>query len=161
MELLVGGGILLGILIAAGVAILLVAIFLVVPKLVTNSMEPSLQRRIDAVYSPEQVVLKDLKCVTLGLQSRGVLQSRGNGALVLTAHELAWFRFIPESTDLRIPLESVTKVDTVKTHLGKTYGRDLLRVTFTNDGQPDSIAWYVVDLGAWLTQLGTPTTAPG
>ena len=161
MELLVGGGILLGLLIVVGVFVFLAAILLLVPKLVLGTMAPALQRRIDAAYTPDQIVLKDLNAVTFGLQSRGVFQGRGNGALVLTADELAWFRFIPERTDLRIPRQSITKVDTAKVHLGKTYGRDLLRVSFDNDGEPDSIAWYVTDLGAWLTQLTTPSTATG
>ena len=134
-EPIIGGSILLGVLIAAGVLVGLVVILAVVPRLVTRAMEPSLRRRIARVYSPEQIIiLQDLKALTLGLESRGVLQGRGNGALVLTADELTWFRFVPESSDLRIPREDITKVDTVKTHLGKTYGRDLLRVTFTHDG---------------------------
>jgi hypothetical protein len=152
MEMLIGGGILLGLAIAAGVVILLAAI-LVVTKLVLGKMGPALRRRVDAVYPPEQIVLEDLGALTFGLQSRGVFQGRGNGALVLTSDELGWFRFIPESSDLRIPRQNITKVDTTKVHLGKTYGRDLLRVTFMNDGEPDVIAWYVTDLSAWLAQL--------
>jgi hypothetical protein len=149
MEPIIGAGVLLGV-----VAIFVVAIFVVVPKLITKAMEPSLERRISKMYSPEQIILRDLKAVTFGLESRGVLQGRGNGALVLTANELCWLRFVPESSDLRIPRENITKVDTAKTHLGKTYGRDLLRVTFTNNGKPDSMAWYVTDLGRWLSKLG-------
>ena len=145
MELAIGAGILVG-----------VIAILVVPKLVIKSMEPALERRISEMYSSEQIILKDLSALTFGLESRGVLQGRGNGALVLAANELCWFRFVPESSDLRIPRENITKVDTVKTHLGKTDGRDLLRVTFTNDGKPDSMAWYVRDLGAWLSKLGEP-----
>jgi hypothetical protein len=148
MELLIGSSILVG------VIVIFVVIFAVVPKLVINAMEPSLERRISKTYPSEQIILRDLKALTLGLESRGVVQGRGNGALVLTADELGWFRFVPGRSDLRIPRENITKVDTVKAHLGKTYGRDLLRVTFTNNGEPDSMAWYVTDLGAWLTQLG-------
>ncbi len=145
MELTIGAAILVG-----------VIAILVVPKLVTKAMKPALERRISKLYSSEQIILKDLSALTLGLESRGVLQGRGNGALVLAANELCWLRFVPESSDLRIPRENITKVDTVKTHLGKTYGRDLLRVTFTNNGTPDSMAWYVRDLGAWLSKLGEP-----
>jgi hypothetical protein len=86
------------------------------------------------------------------------MQGRGNGALVLTANELGWFRFVPESSDLRVPRENITKVGTVKTHLGKTYGRDLLHVAFTHNGKPDSMAWYVTSVGAWLSKLGEPAT---
>jgi hypothetical protein len=157
VEVMLGAGVLLGVAIGVGILVLLVAIFVVVPRLAFRTMEPSLRRRIAATYAPDQIVLEDLKAVTLGLESRGVLQGRGNGALVLTGNELTWFRFVPESSDLRIPRESITKVDTVMAHLGKTYGRDLLRVTFMNDGKPDSMAWYVTDLGAWLSKLGEPS----
>ena len=146
MELIIGAGILINI----------IAIFVIVPKLVTTAMAPSLERRISKMYSTEQIVLRDLTALTFGLASKGVMQGRGNGALVLTVDELSWLRFVPESTDLRIPRENITKVDTVKTHLGKSYGRDLLRVTFTNDGKPDSMAWYVMDVGVWLSELGEP-----
>ena len=146
MELITGASILVSILVTVG-------IFVFVPKLVTRWMGPRLERRISNIYSPEQILFKDLNALTFGLESRGALQMRGNGALVLTADELGWFRFVPERTDLRIPRENITKVDTVKSHLGKTYFRDLLRVTFTNNGKPDSMAWYVPDLGAWLSQL--------
>ena len=159
MESIVDGSILLGVLIGVGVLALLVVTFAVVPRLAFRTMEPSLRRRVAEAYSPDQIVLEDLKAVTLGLESRGVFQGRGNGALVLTADELTWFRFIRESTDLHIPRVSITNVDTVKSHLGKTYGRDLLRVTFTHDGKPDSMAWLVTDLGAWLARLREPTTS--
>ena len=146
MEIIIGAGILVGV----------IVLFIVVPKLVTQGMEPSLERRISRMYSSEQILLRDLKALTFGLESRGVRQGRGNGALVLTADELCWIRFVPETSDLRIPRENVTKVDTVKTHLGKTYGRDLLRVAFTNNGKPDSMAWYVSHLDAWLSKLSEP-----
>jgi hypothetical protein len=159
MEVVVGASVLGGVMIAVLVVVGVVAMLLVVPKLVLKRMEPALERRISAVYTPGEVVLKDLKAATLGLESRGVLQGRGNGALVLTASELGWFRFMPAGGDLRVPRESITKVDTVKSHLGKTYGRDLLRVTFTQDGRPDSMAWYVTDLNAWLATLDEPAVS--
>jgi hypothetical protein len=163
MELVTGAGILTGVIIVAGilvgVSVILVVTLVVVPRLATKAMEPSLERRVSTTYSSEQILLKDLKALTFGLESRGVLQGRGNGALVLTANELAWFRFVPESSDFRIPRETITKVDTVTTHLGKSYGRNLLRVTFTNNGEPDSMAWYVMDLDAWTSKLDEPTKA--
>ena len=44
-------------------------------------------------------------------------------------------------------------IGTVRSHLGKSYGRDLLHVTYTVDGHPDSMAWVVTDLDAWLGAL--------
>jgi hypothetical protein len=156
-ELIVGASILGGI-------VVFVAIFslcMVVVRRVLKGMGSALERRIARAYPPDRIVLKDLGALTLGLESRGVFQARGNGALVLTPDEVGWFQYIPERNSLRIPRASIARVDTVKSHLGKTYGRDLLRVTFTNNGQPDSMAWVVTDLDAWLARLGEPAgTAP-
>jgi hypothetical protein len=161
MESIIGAGISIGVLIVVAALVGVAAIVVVVPWMVIKAMGPSLERRIAARYDPEQIILKDLKALTFGLESRGVMQGRGNGALVLTADELCWLRFVPERTDLRLPLASITKVDTVTSHLGKSYGRSLLRVSFTNDGKPDSMAWYVPDLGLWLTKLGELVKTPG
>jgi hypothetical protein len=97
-------------------------------------------------------VLKDLGAITFGLQSKGVIQGRGNGALVLTRNELWFSRAWPRS-DLRIPLDAVTEVTTVRSHLGKTYLRDLLRVSFRTGDTTDSVAWYVSDVAAWRAKL--------
>ena len=120
MEVMLGAGIVSTVIIGAVIVIGLIAVLVVVPSLAFRAMELSLRRRIAATYVPDQIVLEDLKAVTLGLESRGVMQGRGNGALVLTANELGWFRFVaPKGGDLRISRETITTVDTVKAHLGK------------------------------------------
>lgn len=141
-------------LIIAGVAgvILVVAIFVVVPKLVMKSIAPKLDARIAKVYPADKLLLKDLGALSFGLESKGVTQSRGNGGLVLTADTLHWFQFMPE-IEVKIPLDSITTVDKVRSHLGKAQGVELLHVVFTVDGKPDSIAWRVGDVEAWVTQL--------
>jgi hypothetical protein len=147
MSLIVGG------LIAVGV----IFMFVVLPALVHKAIGPKLEKRIHAVYKPEDVVLQDLKALSFGLESKGVTQSRGNGALVLTGKDLAWFQFTPDF-DLRIPLDSITKVDAVKWHLGKSLGKEVLFVAFTNNGKPDSMAWNVMDLAGWRAKLETAAT---
>jgi hypothetical protein len=148
----------LSVLIGMIVLVCLNVISVVARKFVSAKMVPALERRIANVYSSDRIVLKDVGALTLGLQSRGALQARGNGALVLAADEVGWFQLVPERNSLRIPRESITTVDTVRSHLGKTYGRELLRVTFVQDGIQDSMAWYVTDLRAWLSHLGEPAT---
>lgn len=126
--------------------------FVVVPALVHKTIGPKLDDRIGKQYPADKVLLKDLKALSFGLESKGVTQSRGNGGLVLTADELHWFQFAPDF-DLRIPRASITKVDKVRSHLGKAIGQDILYVAFTNNGKPDSMAWNVMDLPAWLGEL--------
>ena len=130
----------------------LVLTLIVVPPLVHRFMGPSLQSRVENVYAPADVRLQDLQALGFGLESKGATQLRGNGALVLTAKELHFFQFTPAS-DTRIPLDAITEVKTVKSHLGKTIGRDLLHVSFAADGTPDSMAWAVTDVSAWTGLL--------
>jgi hypothetical protein len=96
--------------------------------------------------------MKDLTANSFGLESAGVWQARGNGALVLTATDLRFFKFVSKS-DLRIPLDAITDVTFTKSHLGKATIHDLLKVRFAVDGQADSIAWYVTDPRAWKERI--------
>jgi len=143
---LIGGGLIL-----VGV----IAMFVVLPAAMLKAMAPSLERRIAKLYPADSIVVQDLKALSFGLESKGAMQSRGNGALALTATELHWFQFAPEC-DLRIPRDNITRVDAVKWHLGKSVGRNLLFVAFTKDGKPDSIAWHVTHLEQWRSQLEPP-----
>ncbi len=134
------------------------AVFLVVPAIVFRVAGPKLKERVGKVYAPEAIVFSDSRASNFGLESKGSTQQRGNGALVLTANELHFFQLIPKS-DFRIPLDKIKKVDTVRTHLGKTVGRKLLYVSFTVDGGEDAVAFSVSDIDAWLSKLAA--SAPG
>ena len=97
-------------------------------------------------------MLQDLGALTFGQQSKGRSQGRGNGALVLTPDELWFSRAWPRS-DLLIPLDTITEVTTVRSHLGKTYFKDLLRVSFRTGDATDSVAWYLTDVAGWRATL--------
>ena len=137
------------------VALGIVAIVLVVvatSRLVLHFMKGPLQARIAAHYRPDEVLMQDLAANSFGLESRGVWQGRGNGALVLTDRYLHFFRFVP-GADLRVPLGVVTELAFTRSHLGKATIHDLLKVRFTVDGKPDSIAWYLTDPRAWKERI--------
>jgi hypothetical protein len=44
-------------------------------------------------------------------------------------------------------------VELVKSHLGKTVFRDLLKVDFRRAGAIDSMAWYVPDAAVWRARI--------
>jgi hypothetical protein len=97
-------------------------------------------RRIDTVNS-------------LGLQSLGRAQVRGNGTLALAVDELQFRQWIPRR-EIRIPLTNVSHVGTERWWLGKTVGRRLLCVRWrSDDGSEDAMAWAVRDLDGWLADL--------
>ena len=112
-----------------------------------------LRRRAKKRYAGA-VPLREDDANSFGVESAGPWQVRGNGSLALTDDELLFAQWVP-SRLLRIPRESILEVTTARAHLGKTTGRKLLKVTWTNEvGERDSIALWVKDLDGWLVALG-------
>ncbi|HEY7874939.1 MAG TPA: hypothetical protein VIG64_07425 [Actinomycetota bacterium] len=84
-----------------------------------------------------------------GVESKGKAQIRGNGVLAATQDEILFVMWFPRK-EIRVRRDRVTALERTRWHLGKSVGRELLRVRFTNDaGQPDSVAWWVRDLAGW------------
>lgn len=155
------------ILIAIAIVLFGTFMFVVLPVLVHKTIGPALQARVSQVYKPEHIQLQDLRALSFGLESLGKTQARGNGALVLTGNELHFFQLTPER-EFHIPLAAITEVEAVRSHLGKSIGKEILRVAFTVDGKADSLGVYVTDLATWLAKLeaarkprGAPAEAPG
>lgn len=134
-----------------GVFCLLVAM-MAVCKLVLYLMKGPLTTRIAERYEPSEIVLQDVGANSFGLESAGVRQLRGNGALVLTDRFLHFFQFLPKR-EVCISLGSITEVFLARSHLHKSVWRSLLKVRFTSNGQPDSIAWYVAQPEEWKNRL--------
>ncbi|MBC8514272.1 hypothetical protein H8D30_00220 [bacterium] len=88
-----------------------------------------------------------------GMTSRGRGQIRGNGILVLTRDQVVFEQIIPATTT-QIPLQVISDISVVHSHLGRTRGVPLLKITFLNeDGIEDSGAWWVKDLEVWKEDL--------
>lgn len=95
-----------------------------------------------------------------GQESRGTAQVRGNGTLILTDTELYFEQLVPRR-EFHIPLSSITAVETPRSHLGKSVGRPLLKVAYRDDeGNPDSIAWYVTNLDTVQSTLESALGEP-
>lgn len=85
-----------------------------------------------------------------GQESRGVMQLRGNGTLILTDSELIFERWVP-NTEFRIPLRSIQSLENPTAFLGKSRFTPLLKVVYTNEqGATDAMAWQVPDLSGWM-----------
>ncbi len=88
-----------------------------------------------------------------GQHSLGRSQVRGNGVLILTTDVLYFEMYFPKKK-FSFPLKNIRKVDTVKSFLGKTQFRHLLRISFINDkGEEDSAAWLVKNLEVWTNRI--------
>ena len=101
----------------------------------------------------DRILLLEDGANSFGVESGGRWQIRGNGCLAATADEILFVMWFPRR-EVHIPRSHVTAVERARSHLGKTAGRNLLRVRFTNDdGRPDSIAWWVANLREWEALL--------
>jgi len=89
----------------------------------------------------------------LGVRSKGHGQVRGNGCLALTADEIVFRMWIP-SRITRVPLDSITAVDTGRAFMGKASPLKHVRVTWTSgEGPDDETAWIVRDAERWQTAI--------
>ncbi len=132
--------------------VVVVIVFGALSRLILHSMKGPLEARIAAHYGPDEILLKDLGANSFGVESRGVLQGRGNGALVLTKDCLHFFRFI-KGADLRVSIGEITEISFTKSHLGKATIYDLLKVRFSVDGSTDSIALFLREPTAWKNMI--------
>lgn len=98
-----------------------------------------------------------------GQESKGVTQLRGNGIMVITSSEV-YFQQLVTNREWHIAFGSIQEVETVKSHLGKTIGRPLLKIRYINpEGRIDTIAWWVRNLDEVLQtieSLRQPSTPP-
>ena len=130
-------------------AVVLIAVIVasaVAVVLVRRGMQRA-QGRIDAHLADETVLLRS-KANFYGIASGGGRQVRGLGILALTTDELLFIQVLPER-EVRIPRRSITSVETVRSFLGKTQGRELLKVAW--DGE--EAAWDVTDLAEFRAAL--------
>jgi hypothetical protein len=111
-----------------------------------------LRRRAERHFAGEDL-LREEDANSLGVDSAGKWQVRGNGNLALTKRELLFAQWVPNRL-VRIPRSDILEVTTTRSHLGKWIARDLLKVVWTNElGKPDSIALWVPDLDGWIEAL--------
>lgn len=112
-------------------------------------------------YSPQKqqttqhtaTPIKQGSANSFGQQSLGVLQIRGFGKLTLDAHILHFVMLLPHR-EWHIPLSTIVRIETPKSHLYKSQAVPLLKVVFRNSsGQEDSIAWRVGNLQEWINAI--------
>lgn len=108
--------------------------------------------KIKQLYKASDIILTDFKSNSLGRKSRGILQRKGNGALILTKSGIHFFQLAPNK-EILIPLDSVTGINVIKEYLGKSIGFKLLHIAFAANDVTDSMTWYVTDLQLWIYEI--------
>ncbi len=133
---------------------LLVVVILFVARALARGVAAQARALIEQHYPVGSTLLADDMANFFGLESKGAMQVRGNGGLVLTPEELCFLPLVGDAT-LRIPLRAIRAVSEVRSHLGKTVGRPLLRVEFDGEGGSDAVAWFVSDVSAWQAKIAS------
>lgn len=117
-------------------------LFVLVPRAVLAGFRESLEARIKHRYPNDPPAYAEYAANSFGVESRGVLQWRGNGALVLTDAELCFFQILVDGA-LVIPLERISALHLVHKHLGKETPSRFLRVEFRGESGPAAVAFWV------------------
>lgn len=139
------------VLIVFGTIGLIVGILLLVKRWL-SSMIATARAKLDLIAAGRVPKLVDERANFFGLESKSAAQMRGNGVLGLYESEVIFVHLMIDRV-LRIPIDSITEVTTVKGFKGKTILRDLLKVSWSTAGTPESVVWFVVDLPSWLDAL--------
>lgn len=148
-------GLALGLTIAAVVIVIVGVSLAIFFTVFWKQLQTSGTQRIQERFPTEQIVLSETSANFFGLESRGSLQFRGNGVLVLTQDELWFSRFIMRE-DITIPTNTIQAVRLVDSHLGKRIlGRQLIYVQFQGAGGLDSAAWLVADPNRWQSAIAS------
>lgn len=132
-----------------------IALVAVVLRRMVRNIERTLRRRVfECLEAGETVLLEDYRANFFGLESLGGWQLRGNGVLVLTDRALEFLMLWPRRR-FRVPLAEVTGSFVVRSHCGKSVGRDLFKVRVQAGGREDSLAWFVPNASGWRAALDT------
>lgn len=121
---------------------LLVLLIAAVSRGMLAAIRPSLEARVRRRYPSDLVLASEYGANSFGQASRGKLQTRGNGALIITATELCFFQIIP-ATELVIPLSAIRRTSLVRSHLGKATPFKLLKLELEDAAGSDSVAFLV------------------
>ncbi|MBD3229097.1 MAG: hypothetical protein GF329_12990 [Candidatus Lokiarchaeota archaeon] len=110
-------------------------------------------RRILEKFNEGDIILVSKWANFFGQKSKGSKQVRGNGVLVLTKEELFFQMFLPKRI-LKVSINDIIDVKKESHHLRKTKYIDLLKVEFIiENGEEDSVAWWVKKLEDWITKI--------
>lgn len=141
--------------------LLLLGAFLVAVFRYLRRLRDETLAEVRAQLGSEEPRLLDPSANCFGVESAGMFQGRGNGCLALTGERLVFRMWVPRE-QLEVPVTSLTGVETARSFLGKTKGRDLLVIRFREaDGTPNALGLLVRDLAAWQQVLGALVAGDG
>jgi hypothetical protein len=152
----IGGGVVIAIAVAVGFVVLFGVVLMAASRAARKSAEAARAKYPNARHVEGGALF-------FGQESRGAMQARGNGTLVLTESELVFNQWVVDR-EFRVPYSAIQSIETPRSFLGKSQGVRLLKVSYLNDaGTPDAMAWRVRELEASIGALeeARAALAPG
>jgi len=133
--------------VVGGVVCLLIGL-----RTIFSAVRKRMEVAIREKFEQREIIRSTPSANFLGVKSKGGMQMRGNGALVLTGNELYFLRAFPEK-EFRIPIETITAVSLPKSFNGKSRFSPLLCVNLVVDDGEDSMAWSVKQPREWKEEI--------
>ena len=104
-------------------------------------------------FTDSEILGVTSKANFFGVLSKGKMQIRGNGILILTMNQI-YFELWKPNRKYTIPITQIKSVSHPKWFLGKSKFRNLLRIDFVNEShENDAIAWLIPDLSQWESSI--------
>ena len=122
--------------------ILGVSLLLGLLSFIFSMVKKKLWRVVDEQFENRDIVMKSIGANFFGMKSAGHAQIRGNGALILTNDKL-WFRLAYPARTIEIPVSAIKRINIVRSFMGKSAMKRLIRVDFDLGQGPDAAAWMV------------------
>ncbi len=129
-----------------------IVLLLIILKTVFSSTQRALNELIQNKFIKQDIILSTTRANCFGIKSKGGMQIRGNGALVLTKEILYFLMLVPHKEYI-IPINSISDISTPKSFNGKSIFSPLLCIRFNIDNKVDEIAWVVNNLQIWVDEI--------
>jgi len=131
------------------IVLILIVTFFVILKRKQDELEKNFKKKLTG----KKIRLIDKYALYIASESDGYSHFRGTGYLVLTDQELYFERMVNKKI-IKIPLESILKVEETKRLAGQSTGRMMLKVVYNNfDGKQNATAWRIKNLKEWVREI--------
>jgi hypothetical protein len=138
----------LNIIIGVSIATCIICFFLYLKRR-QDEVEANFQKH----FAGKSIKRLDKTALFIAQESDGLSHTRGIGNLVLTDEKLFFERRVGNKV-LDIPIDKLTKVESVKRLAGQSTIFAMLKITFIDDnGIEDSFGLRVKDLQDWIDEL--------
>ena len=122
------------------------------------SLKKIVKKRVKSLldrFQDQNIIEYERFANCLGIESKGLTQIRGNGVLILS-EQFIFFQMLIPKNEILIPVKDIRRTEIAFSHLGKTKGRKLLKIIYTNtEGRKDAIAFVVNNLDIWMKKIKT------